>query len=449
MDLRTLQCQKGKSVTNIEALNKTGKVLELGTFTLASLDASTKATISSGTPTVSCAAESPLFNGTACISCPLNEYYNLQELNCYKPKLVSNVNALAASKRYAEVDANTLDNLNKNINSSTLPTMKCPVDKPLFDGQHCVFCPNGTYYNLGNNTCYTPQLVTNTKALANSSFIESGRNTLANIEQAIKVNPMPTTPCPDDKPLFNGSVCIGCPKGEFYNLQTLVCVKETQVSNVDGLNKTGKVIQRGEYTLVNLKAKIAAMTVPTKPCPAETPLFNGTICQACPVDEYYSLEMTSCFKPVHHSNISAINETHRVLERDNYTLQHLKDNILKDNLPTKDCPTATPMLSSNLCIACAAPKYYDIKTRSCYQPLLRTNVEALKKDARYIEIGNHTLKALNDTLNNSTLPTVPCPASAPIYDGAACHHCNDGEFFLLSNLTCIKAKNVTNVKALS
>jgi|JI10StandDraft_1071094.scaffolds.fasta_scaffold549420_3 hypothetical protein len=56
---------------------------------------------------------------------------------------------------------------------------------------------------------------------------------------------MPTASCPNDKPLFNGKECISCPKGEYYYLKTLNCVKEKMVSNVDGLKSTGKVIERG------------------------------------------------------------------------------------------------------------------------------------------------------------------------------------------------------------
>lgn len=91
------------------------------------------------------------------------------------------MNALAASKRYAEVDAHTLDNLQKDINSSKLPIAKCPAEKPMFDGTHCNYCPEGTFYNLNNNTCYTPQFVSNTQALTNGSYIESGRHTLLNL----------------------------------------------------------------------------------------------------------------------------------------------------------------------------------------------------------------------------------------------------------------------------
>jgi hypothetical protein len=83
VDMKVMECKKGKSVSNVNALKQTGKVLELGTYTLASLEAGSKATITSGIPTVDCPADKPLYNGTACIACDLSKYYNLQELNCY------------------------------------------------------------------------------------------------------------------------------------------------------------------------------------------------------------------------------------------------------------------------------------------------------------------------------------------------------------------------------
>lgn len=37
VDLKVMECKKGKSVSNVNALKQTGKVLELGTFTLANI----------------------------------------------------------------------------------------------------------------------------------------------------------------------------------------------------------------------------------------------------------------------------------------------------------------------------------------------------------------------------------------------------------------------------
>lgn len=131
---------------------------------------------------------------------------------------------------------------------------------------------------------------------------------------------MPTQSCPAEKPLYNGKECVSCSAGEYYDLKTLQCIKERSVSNVDALNKTGKVIERGEYSLIELKKKIAAYTIPTKPCPEAEPLYNGSKCVACPTGEYYNLELMSCYKPEHHSNIDALNKTGKVVEVDGYTL---------------------------------------------------------------------------------------------------------------------------------
>lgn len=206
-----MKCIKGKEVTNVDALNKTGKVIEIGNFTLANVKAANQKTMSEGSPTVDCPIEKPMFNGTECISCPLGNYYNLQDLKCYTPTTVSNVNALAASKRYANVDTYTLENLDKDIKAIQLPKIACPSDKPLYDGKHCIYCPANTYYNLKDNSCYTPQFVSNTDALAKSSVVESGRFTLASLIESNKASSMPTQSCPAEKPLYNGKECVACP----------------------------------------------------------------------------------------------------------------------------------------------------------------------------------------------------------------------------------------------
>ena len=115
------------------------------------------------------------------MGCALDQYYNLQSMKCYSPKLVSNVQALNKSKRYIELDAATLENIEKNLNSSQLPTTKCSDKQPLFNNKHCISCPEGTYYNLKDLNCYTPKMVSNPQALGGLSFIEFGSHTLKNL----------------------------------------------------------------------------------------------------------------------------------------------------------------------------------------------------------------------------------------------------------------------------
>jgi hypothetical protein len=57
---------------------------------------------------------------------------------------------------------------------------------------------------------------------------------------------------------------------------------------------------------------------------------------------------------------------------------------------------------------------------------------------------------LNASIIAEKLPTQPCPADKPVFGGPnkTCFACPSGEFLLLSNFTCYKPKNVTNVDAL-
>lgn len=98
-----------------------------------------------------------------------------------------------ASKRYAEIDTATIDNLKNDILTDKLPQEKCPESKPLFNGQHCIYCPEGTYYNLKDLNCYTPKMVSNTVALGNlDNFVEFGKHTLGKLIEDDKASIMPT-----------------------------------------------------------------------------------------------------------------------------------------------------------------------------------------------------------------------------------------------------------------
>jgi hypothetical protein len=87
-----------------------------------------------------------------------------------------------------------------------------------------------------------------------------------------------------------------------------------------------------------------------------------------------------------------------------------------------------------------------LKNNTCYQPDEVTNVDALGKN--YIENNGTTLQSIKDQLKNTTLPTLNCSTSTPLFNGKKCVGCPKTEFYLLSNSTCYKAKNVTNLKAL-
>jgi len=47
-----------------------------------------------------CPEATPLFNGTACIVCPKEQFYDLKNKVCYTPLQATNLNFLSASKLY-------------------------------------------------------------------------------------------------------------------------------------------------------------------------------------------------------------------------------------------------------------------------------------------------------------------------------------------------------------
>ena len=129
----------------------------------------------------------------------------------------------------------------------------------------CVQCPNGTYYLLYNDTCYVPQFVTNYTHLNLSNlYVNVGSHTLSAIRAAIIAANLPVMYCPARQPLFNGTICIECKPGQFYNLGNLSCQNPNYISNVLALKLSGNYLQSVTYNLTTLQAEIALVPNPIK-----------------------------------------------------------------------------------------------------------------------------------------------------------------------------------------
>lgn len=128
-------------------------------------------------------------------------------------------------------------------------------------------------------------------------------------------------------------------------------------------------MQIGQYTLTYLQAQIAAVNLPTQVCPSTTPFFNGLACVSCPAGQYYLIETLSCYTPVYSSNVNALQSSGVALQVGNYTLANLNSTIAAQGFPTKPCPSATPLLSKGVCIACPSGQYYNLQSHRCYKPL--------------------------------------------------------------------------------
>lgn len=90
--LKNSSCYETKSVTNVDALQASGKYVETENYTLAILNASIH---KSGLPMAPCPEKAPIFNVTKCVTCPHGDYFVLKNSTCYTPAKVHNVTALA------------------------------------------------------------------------------------------------------------------------------------------------------------------------------------------------------------------------------------------------------------------------------------------------------------------------------------------------------------------
>ncbi len=124
----------------------------------------------------------------------------------------------------------------EDIKKAALPTNTCPPETPLSDGTKCFACPPDKYYNLKEMSCYTPPTISNLDALTQSKrVIEEGEDTLANLQKSYSTAIVPVK-CLDTTPFFNGTACISCPEGQFYNLKTKQCYIPAKATNLNFLS---------------------------------------------------------------------------------------------------------------------------------------------------------------------------------------------------------------------
>ena len=72
-------------------------------------------------PVTTCPSEAPLSNGTKCITCPTDKYYDIKNKNCFEPSTVSNIDALKKIGKVIEEGNSTLANLQTNISQTIKP----------------------------------------------------------------------------------------------------------------------------------------------------------------------------------------------------------------------------------------------------------------------------------------------------------------------------------------
>lgn len=210
-----------------------------------------------GSKCIACNGTNQYFNlsNASCVACPNGLVYDSLLHNCVKGVYISNFATLNISL-VIQTNVTNLTSLNQTQvkNANNYPLVNCSSAKPLFNGSHCIACPNGTYYLIANLTCYKPHLASNVSALnASHRYVNLGSYNLANLFVKLNNSGYPYQACPETAPLYNGSQCIACANGSYYDLKSLKCIVSQFASNVTALNKTRQVLAIGPYNLTFLQ----------------------------------------------------------------------------------------------------------------------------------------------------------------------------------------------------
>lgn len=225
-------------------------------------------------------------------------------------------------------------------------------------------------------------------------------------------------------------MCLGCPPGSYYLLDTFQCYIPPNVTNITALNKTKLYIQSAKVTLKSLDAEIKKIGRPVNVCGEKTPLQNGTQCMGCKEGQYYNLENRTCITPNMISNTDAVQLSNNYLVTKKGTIQSIKDREAKIASPKKRCPTATPLFNGTACISCSNSLYnlqslkcvscagdytYDKKNHTCvelpnYYPNLANSQWIVTNDTGIEDLKTMTNK--RKALNNA----IKCPDSSPHFN---------------------------------
>ena len=193
---------------------------------------------------------------------------------------------------------------------------------------------------------------------------------------------------------------------------------------------------------------ISNSLLPLQPCPASTPLYNGTKCIACSIPLFYDLRSLKCIASRLVSNVAALNATNKTISIGIYNLSSTKKQIATLVLPFQLCPASKPLYNGSQCVACPPNQYYLLSTLKCYTPLFSSNVTALKLSGKVVQVGNHTVSNLNVSIISQAYPTKPCPASIPFLSQGKCIACLHGLYYDLQNGGCYKPKFASNTTEL-
>ena len=176
----------------------------------------------------------------------------------------------------------------------------------------------------------------------------------------------PVIICPAVAPLYNGTNCLACLPGQYYNLGTLNCQNPNLISNIVALKLNGNFLIVTNYNISTLEAAVAKVPYPTKACPSSAPLFNGSTCIACSgglIYDLYSKKCVSCASSYYY------NSTNKICQPTPQFYPNLNSPnwIVNNSTALKQLITMTnqrkAMKSSQMCPN-SAPNY-DLNTNTC------------------------------------------------------------------------------------
>ena len=348
-------CYVPQVVTNVTELKTTGRYVNVGNHTLFNIAAKIAA---SKFPVIHCPSSDPVYNGSGCVRCLPSQFYNLGNLSCQNPTIITNTVALKLLNKYLvspNYNMTTIEVANSKV---PFPFKECPSTAPLFNGTSCIVCKNklydlvnkvcascasGYYYLDKINICvpvpkYYPNL-NNTNWIVDNSSGLSQLIAMRNQRKLLNGSIM----CPNSAPDFNIKInsCGKCPTGQFWNYQSLTCVSCTNGSSFNAVNRTCSKPLVGRYQtdlaapnlLFNGYPKAQYQYIQTQNalnypvitnCPAATPYFDGfncigcsapfplfsmkhKACASCPVGSTYHPTIYTCVYPTGQLPTSAPN----------------------------------------------------------------------------------------------------------------------------------------------
>lgn len=249
------KCEPAVYITNTDSITLSGNYVETSKVNMTSLIDQNK---NVPQPKVACPTETPLFNGTACVSCKTS-LYELEQKKCItcisthyfdskshsckeKPNYYPNL----TNKLWVVSTDKGKDNLQALVNErkALKNPLECPIDKPHFnnDTQNCLKCADKEYFDYDTKKCQAcgtgEEVDYNTRKCAKRlvGVYQTNLNThnllfegkpKAQFQEEYdnnKKNYPSIQDCPTDKPYFDGFACITCPAGNsLFSLDSKLC----------------------------------------------------------------------------------------------------------------------------------------------------------------------------------------------------------------------------------